>query len=105
MHHHSPSREKERLRSLRKNEERYLLVRNQKISRNEGMLPQRELETELIDPNFPHYILPRRTDAREGDLPKKAVTTLVSPRVPLGVTLLQDILPKLARLKFQDFDT
>ena len=33
------------------------------------------------------------------------VTTLVSPQVPFDVPLLKDILPKLARLKFQDFDT
>ena len=69
------------------------------------MLPQRKPEIEHVDPNFPCYIRPRRTDAQEGDLPKKVVTTLVSSRIPSNVTLLKDILPELARLKFQDFDS
>ena len=69
------------------------------------MLPQRELETERVGPNFLHYIQPRRTDAQEGDLPKKVVNTLVLSRIPTDVTLLKDILHGLARLNFQDFDT
>ena len=69
------------------------------------MLPQREPETKRVDPNFPHYIQPRRTNAERGGLLKKEVTTLVSPWIPNNVTLLKDILPDLARLKFQDFDT
>ena len=31
--------------------------------RNEGVLPQREPETKRVDPNFSHYIRPRRTNA------------------------------------------
>ena len=69
------------------------------------MLPQRKLKTEWVDPNFLRYIRPRRTDVQEGDLPNKAVTTLVSLRIPNDATLLKDILLELASLKFQDFDT
>ena len=42
------------------------------------VLPQREPKAERLDLNFPHYIQPRRTDAEERALPKKAVTTLVA---------------------------
>ena len=73
--------------------------------RNEGVLPQREPETEQVELNFLHYIRPRRDDAGEAYLPKKVVTTLVVPRIPVGMTLLNDILLELAVLKFQDFDT
>ena len=58
-----------------------------------------------VDLNFPHYIRPRRTDAEEGDLPKKVVTTLVSLWIPNGVTLINDILSDLSRFNFQEFDT
>ena len=71
----------------------------------EESLPRRGMEVERVDLNFPHYIQLRRTDAKERDLPKKEVTSLVAPRIPIGVPFLKDILPKLARLKFQDFDT
>ena len=38
-------------------------------------------------------------------LPKKEVTTLVVPQIPDNVPLLMDIMPKLAKLKFEDFNT
>ena len=67
---------------------------------DKDVLPQREPEAEWLDPNFPHYIQPRRTDVEERALPKKVVTTLVAPRIPISIPLLKDILPELARLKF-----
>ena len=71
----------------------------------EDSLPRRGPEAKRVDSNFPHYIRPRRTYVKERALPKKAVTTLVAPRIPIDAPLLKDILPELARLKFQEFDT
>ena len=69
------------------------------------MLPQTELEVQRANSNFPCYIPPRRADVVEAELPKKAVTTMIAPQIPIGMTLLHDILSELAILKFQDFNT
>ena len=72
---------------------------------DEAWLPQTELEVERADLNFLCYIQPRRPGVVEVDLSKKVMTTLIAPRIPIGMTSLQDILPKLDVLKFQGYDT
>ena len=57
------------------------------------------------DENFSYYVLLMRADALKVDLPKKANTILVVLRIPDNVPLLMDIMPKLATLKFEEFDT
>ena len=57
------------------------------------------------DENFPYYVRPRRADAPKVDLPRKVNTTLVAPQIPNNVPLLMEIMPKLDKLKFEDFDT
>ena len=57
------------------------------------------------DEKFPHYVHPRRVDVEEVVLPKKATTVLLAPWIPENVSLLMDILPKLIKLSFKDFDT
>ena len=38
-------------------------------------------------------------------LPKKVHTSLVTHRIPNSVLLLKDIVPKIAKLSFEDVDT
>ena len=63
------------------------------------------MDGEPADENFPYYVHPRRADAQVVKLPKRAPTTLLAPRIPNGVPLVLDIMPKLAKLKFEYFDT
>ena len=52
------------------------------------------------DEKFPHYVQPGRADAEEVVLPKKSTTVLLAPRIPENVSLLMDIMPKLAKFNF-----
>ena len=51
------------------------------------------------------YIPPRRTNAAPVSLPTKGHATLVAPKKPKGMKVLQDIFPPLVKLSFQDSDT
>ena len=54
---------------------------------------------------FPHYVRSRRAEAEEVTLLKKASTLLVSPRIPNNVHLLNNIIPKISNLTFEDVNT
>ena len=55
--------------------------------------------------NFLAYVRPRRLGAVHADHPTKPVTTLIAPRIPVGIPLLKDIVPMLDVLKLQGYDT
>ena len=70
----------------------------------EELLPQADPQIEWADPNFPAYIRPRILGAVHAYLLAKPVTTLITPRIPIDIPILKDILPTLAFLKLQGYD-
>ena len=67
--------------------------------------PRKGPGDENNDEKFPHYICPRRADAKKVELPKKANTILVAPRIPQNVLLLMNIMSNIVKLTIEDFDT
>ena len=67
--------------------------------------PRRGSNAEDDDKDFPHYIRPRRADAEEVELQKKANTILIAPRILENVPLPMDIMPKIVKFTFEYFDT
>ena len=51
------------------------------------------------------YIPPRRMDVSWVSIPSKGYAALVVPKIPKGMTILHDIVPKLQKLNFEDSET
>ena len=47
--------------------------------------PHADPQREQTDLKFPSYIIPRRLGAVYANLPVKPVTTLITPRIPVGI--------------------
>ena len=67
--------------------------------------PHRDLQAEEEEERFPHYVWPRRAEAEPMTLPAKAHTYLVASQTLKCVPLSMDIMPKLSKLGFKDYDT
>ena len=67
--------------------------------------PHRDTKFGREEEDFPHYVQPRRADAKEVTLPKKESTFLVSPQIPNDVPLLMNLMPNIYRLEFEYVDT
>ena len=72
---------------------------------DEDSPPRRYVSAESEEECFLHYVYPRRDDAEEMMLPKKASIILISPQILNDVPLLGNLMPNIASLTFEDFNT
>ena len=68
--------------------------------------PRSDARATIKEQNLlPQYVRSRREEVLELKLPTKVRSSLATPWIRTGVPLLMDILPKLAKLQFEDVDT
>ena len=67
--------------------------------------PRRGLDDVDEDKKFMHYFRLRVPEVNPVALLMKSNTFLVAPPIPEHMPLQMDIIPNVAKLKFEDFDT